>query len=750
PNPTRRKENPMEDNVVNFEAARAHRGHGQPYNDGATAPEYANAQPGLIGQPVQYVQQPQPAPVPHTAAQYWQQTPPAAQYQQVPQQHPGYVHYDAERLDRPDMNMPHPGSALVRAPRRFPMPKRRAPLVVDGQVNAVEVARRAERREVRKHRNRAAGGWVGVRTLWTIKGMGVAARGVFRIVWQPEMPELIKGMKALDPAAARLARKELRRDRARAVAVLFGASGMTYGAAAIWGDDLLAVTPWWSYPAAAAVIVPLLAIAGRPESEEDKAEAEQVEMPAGLDLSASDKGVKEGLKEAFADQKLRAQVRDVRRAPSGWGWTVVVAIMDKLTEDKLAGLERYINAPVGGLIMTPENQASRVHTMRIVLEDLLRESATAPVRPPASLTLRQPVELATRFDGGRLGLSLAGNHILLIGATGSGKSGALLNLLDACTASRDEIVVGLDLSGGPDLRVFADNMHKHVIGPDYLAAEKLLTWVVDVLKDRTARLGDREWDTNVDGPGITLAIDEYSLVAAVPRLRALVEHVILFGRKVRTRGILANQRRVSDLMGSATVASQVHIKMYMAMSTEDAEALPKALRLQGVRPDLFQQATPASDGDAGKVFVIGAERMPVLARFDRLTRETARERSNERAGHLPQLHEQDLAIEQRQQTAGVPEVVIHTREAIVAAAYAAQRDPARASGEEIVQYLGSKGHAVEKARLIPVLRAATNGAINRSRDMNLGGSNPKGLYLEDVDAAIAALREQAAAAEPVQ
>ncbi|ONF73942.1 hypothetical protein [Amycolatopsis keratiniphila] len=756
----------MEENVVvSFEQARQARGHGQPYAEGATAPAMTTDQPGLVGQVADYPQQPEhPGQVPHTSAYNWQQPGPETGPQQVHQPygypnqayyqqeqqyppygypHPGYVHAQSERLDRPE-ETPIPGMEVVPAPRRFQRPRRRAPLAVNGQINGAELVRRADRREARRRQARTAGGWLRVRLWWTVRGLGATVRAVYRIVWQPDMPELIRGMKETDPAKARAARKELRRERARAVAGLCLVGAASYGAVEFWGDDLVEALPWWSYPAAAAVVVPLLAIAGRVEQEETEEEVQTAEMPAGLELSSSDSGVKATLKEAFADLKLRAKVHDVQRDPAGWGWTVVVAVLEKITEGKLEDLERFLNTPVGGLVLSPENRAARVRTLRIVMADLLATPSAAPRRPPLSLSVRQPVELATRFDGGRLALALFARHILLIGRTRSGKSNALHDILDALTAAGDVVVDGLDLSAGPDVRTWEPVLRKYVGGQDYVAAERLLTDAKTLIEDRTAQLGARDWNPETDGPAHAVVIDEYGLVAAIPRLRLLVEYVVTYGAKAGVFAILANQRKVKEMMGSALIGSQVHIKIYLGMSDEDAEALPKSLREQGVRPQHFRQAADNDPGDAGKAFVLGVEPLPVLVRFDRTTREEAAQRAAERAATRPQLRERDQQILRRNETEGVPALLLATREAVLSASSAAGREQARASGEEIVRYLGERGHAVDKNGLTRALREASGGLIAKSRDTNLApGSNPKGFYLEDLDNAIRALQERA-------
>lgn len=597
-----------------------------------------------------------------------------------------------------------------------------------------------------------AGSWVGTRLWWVVRGVPVALRGGYRVVWQPEMAELIVAIKDTQPATAATRRKELRKERRIVLLTLLGVGVAGWAVYKIWGDELLAwaweSTPGWAFFAAGGLTLLGLGYAGRPELVETAEQpAELTTMPDGLVADASDRRVIANLTEAFADAKLRARVHSVQAAVGGWGWTATFEVLEAITEARLEGLERYLNTPVGGLVLSSVTAAARVRTLRIVMEDLLANPIDSPERTPTSV--RTPVELATRFDGGRLALELFGRHILIVGRTASGKSGVLHDVVDALTSMPDCTVGGLDIAAGPDLRAWEKSLETYVGGPDFVKAEAMLAGVVAMVKDRTAQLGARYWDTAVDGLAHFVVIDEYGLAAEHQRLRMHVEYIITYGIKVGVHVVLCAQRKVRDMMRSALITSQVHTKIYLGMSPEDVVALPKSERDQGVRPHLFRQATRTDPNDAGKAFVIGVEDMPMLVRFDRTDRGTAARRSAERAPHRPQLGERDHQVAHRAEVDGVPPLLQQVRNAVLAIASTAspKRTPERASGEEIVNYLSADGTVIDKAALVRELRNATGGLITRSRDTNLApGSNPKGFYLEDLDQAIAKLRDRARAA----
>lgn len=627
-------------------------------------------------------------------------------------------------------------------PPRLPRPPRlsRRRRSTSGGDRAAALVRRHERRVRLRYRLSTGCRWILTRLWWIARGCAFTLRGFWRAVWQPDDAAWIREIRATDPAKARAERRKLRAERRAAVAAILIVTAGAWITLDWRGQELAAWIPTWFYWLAGALVALGLLFTGRPEprpADEDQAQG----MPASLTLDASDRGVARTVREGLHHIKSRGDVHDVTREPGGWGWTVTLAVLDDITEARLAALERYLNTPRGGLVLSPVTQAARVRRLRIVMADLLATPTDAPARAQSSV--RTPIDLATRFDGGRLTLELFGRHMLIVGRTGSGKSGVLHDVVDALTSMTDVTVDGLDISAGPDLRAWEPALRAYVGGPDFVAAEELLLGVENLVKDRTARLGARYWDTTADGVAHVLVIDEYGLVAEHPRLRAHVEYVITYGAKVGVWVVLAAQRKVKDMLGSQLIVSQVHLKVYLGMAAEDVAGIPKSEREQGVRPYLFQPSTRTDPHDAGKAFVVGVEPMPLLVRFDRLDRAPAATRADERAEHQPALGERDLAVLTPTADDGVPELLLLVRDAIMATASAAHRRPERASSEEIVAYLARAGRLLDKAALVGELRTATGGLINRSRDTNLAsGSNPKGLYLDDVDGAIRALRDR--------
>ncbi|RJQ70563.1 hypothetical protein D5S17_28970 [Pseudonocardiaceae bacterium YIM PH 21723] len=619
------------------------------------------------------------------------------------------------------------------------------------ELTIAEQRRRQQRRANRARQARNVGRRSVTYSGWTLRGLPVVADGLYRVVWQPERAARLRKSHAAaevqaigDEKAEKRAADKAMEDMAtlnkdrwfRGGAILVIGGTVYFG----W-PHIIDSTPWWGLGLIGGGILFALARLGRPQDAalelEEAAEEEPLALlPAGLDLTASDRGTAVTLAEGLEQIKVKGQVTFVKRSPAGWGWTSGLSLLDEITEAKLNQLERYLDCIPGGLILAASEGTARSRTMRIIMEDLLATSVTSAPRQVGVLTLRQPAEVGTRFDGGRLALVLAGIHIQLIGRTGSGKSSILLILFDVLTAAVGSVVVGIDLTAGPDMRAWEPAMSRP-LATDVLAAERLLTAVEAIMEDRTARLGMREW-TAEDGPQITVVIDEYARLAEVARLRARVDSLITRGKKVRVVVVLANQREVLEWMGSRTASTNVDVKIYAAMEAGDAAQLPKDLRDQGVRPAMFVPAQDDQPNDAGKAYVVGLG-APILSRFDHLTREESHGRALQRSGAVETWTEADEAAAVRTARGNVPNLLADLRDAVLA--IGGQRTPPRASGAEVEAWMEQQGRPVEGG-LTRSLKREYGQLAPPSRDTNLNrGENPKGYHLADVETAITAWQQ---------
>jgi DNA segregation ATPase FtsK/SpoIIIE, S-DNA-T family len=170
------------------------------------------------------------------------------------------------------------------------------------------------------------------------------------------------------------------------------------------------------------------------------------------------------------------------------------------------------------------------HRDRVVLWFLVRDPLTetvAPV-PPAEPPDPASLPVARREDGPTYMLRLLGSHLLVVGATGSGKGSVLWSIVAALSPGVASGVVslwvlgpkgGMELAGGR--RMFArfchgaaDTDHERTAHEHAFAA--LLEDAVAVMRDRQARLRGvtRLHEPSTDEPLIVVMVDELASLTA--------------------------------------------------------------------------------------------------------------------------------------------------------------------------------------------------------------------------------------------
>jgi S-DNA-T family DNA segregation ATPase FtsK/SpoIIIE len=603
--------------------------------------------------------------------------------------------------------------------------------------------------------------WIG--TEWVVVGAVVVVPvECARWVWQPERAAALRAHRstlahqALQAAAAaragedvpgldgRLAAyvdretRHLRQSRWACTGVLAG------GSAAAWFGTpaLVEASPWFvDVGTAAGGVVGLLLLGRRWFQQRGDVRpgllpaAEQPEVPVGLRITDTDPGALDTVQHALALVKAKARAERVRRGVGGWGWEFHVRTAKALSAAQLDELAHALDVRRGGLLMSPDPGSTQLYRMRTIVEDLIA-ATVQPAELPHGLRPTHRVPLARRYDDTPLRLPLL-RHVLILGQTGSGKSATLREWMRWIVGAGAH-VVGIDLMGGADLAAYGQATHAGVFGPDVPRAERLLQFLLALVRDRTDRLtrsGRDAWTPDLGNPWF-LAIDEYWDVARHSVLRNLVESIVLSGRKVWVFFVGANNRRSKDVMRSTVLASQIDTVVLMSMSADDETGLPAQWRAQGAKPSSLLPSLEDDPRDAGKAFVLGGADGAQLARFPYTSKEEGRQLAAA-PPRVPVMHEGDLDVWHRfDATMVVTPLMNMIRDAIVAVS--ADRAPARASVGEISAYCEAQGVALPRDRVTARLGELFGEHRPPRRDMNLPDGNPKGYRLADYDQALAA------------
>jgi DNA segregation ATPase FtsK/SpoIIIE, S-DNA-T family len=276
------------------------------------------------------------------------------------------------------------------------------------------------------------------------------------------------------------------------------------------------------------------------------------------------------------------------------------------------------------------------HRDRLILWFLVHDPLTAPVAPlddeEASDVAALPV--ARREDGLLYRLCLLGSHLLLVAATGAGKSGAIWAIIHTLAPGiRDGLVQlwvcdpkgGMELAGGQ--RLFIRFCHGAAAEDTERAAHehayaRLLEDAVTVLRDRQARLRGvtRLHQPSTAEPVIVVVIDELAALTAYltdreakKRIAAALSLLLSQGRAVGVLVVAALQDPRKDVLPArdlfpTRIALRVTEPEHVDMTLGDGA------RKRGARCDHIPETLPG----VGYVALDGIAE-PVRVRFAHIT-----------------------------------------------------------------------------------------------------------------------------------
>jgi S-DNA-T family DNA segregation ATPase FtsK/SpoIIIE len=149
------------------------------------------------------------------------------------------------------------------------------------------------------------------------------------------------------------------------------------------------------------------------------------------------------------------------------------------------------------------------------------------------------------------------------GATGSGKSGGLNEIIANLAACRDVVIWAIDLKRGVELQPWAACIDRLATTPKQAAA--LLSDAVTILLGRAQHLADhgrREWQPSETMPALLIIIDEYAeLAEQVPAALRDADTIARLGRAPAVTLVAATQRPTQKVMGQGAVRSQMNIRI---------------------------------------------------------------------------------------------------------------------------------------------------------------------------------------------
>ncbi|MEV6416095.1 FtsK/SpoIIIE domain-containing protein [Kribbella sp. NPDC051718] len=274
------------------------------------------------------------------------------------------------------------------------------------------------------------------------------------------------------------------------------------------------------------------------------------------------------IRERFPDTAESAGLAGARMLSAvvgKWGWTARLRLRrgqhyaDAVTA--LPALESALGARVGSLRVEAVSSDAAEVVLRLVETDPHAEPIPWVARPgkrPASI--KDPFTVGVWEDGTDVSASMLRKHVLIGGATDSGKSGLLNVILGRLAECSDAIVWGIDLKEGMELAPWAKVLNLLATNNDQAAG--LLRAGVAELERRAAFLaeqGIREWTPTSSAPALVIMIDEYAELS--PAARKLADSIARRGRAVAVTLLVATQRPTQKTMGDGSaIRSQMNIR----------------------------------------------------------------------------------------------------------------------------------------------------------------------------------------------
>jgi S-DNA-T family DNA segregation ATPase FtsK/SpoIIIE len=249
-----------------------------------------------------------------------------------------------------------------------------------------------------------------------------------------------------------------------------------------------------------------------------------------------------------------------------WGWRARLRLARGQTITdvmaKIPALESGLGTHRGAVRVypTPDDLANRCE-LRVLDRDPHADAISWP--GPSVTSIAEPIDLGPFEDAEPCRVLFLRRHAILGGATGSGKSGGLNELMANLAACRDVVIWAIDLKRGMELKPWVSCIDRLATTPAEAAA--LLADAVTILYARAEHLADhgwREWQPSETAPALVIIIDEYAeLAEQAPRAMKDTDTIARLGRAPAVTLVAATQRPTQKVMGQGAVRSQMNIRI---------------------------------------------------------------------------------------------------------------------------------------------------------------------------------------------
>lgn len=420
--------------------------------------------------------------------------------------------------------------------------------------------------------------------------------------------------------------------RSRARNIVLTRAAMAYGPVALV-DGLMVVEAggFWGLLAAAAANIVGASFLGRDvELTEDQLaalEAAEAGVPQRMEIGMTPKMFERMVKEALTES-LKVSVAQIRVEPHEWGFMVFVWL-DRMTPEKISSqldlLEGCLSARTGSILLQQSAQARNECVIRFPGNDPWRFVPRLPYRAPHSLTTADlhKAQIGADMATKPLALPMSRTNINVVGKSRSGKSTILRAILDAVTATDDQIIIGIDLgSAGSGFGGLRSAMHAVITNPE--DAQRALQWALDIGKGRPGLFDQlnmgQNWQTSRKRPAIKIIVDEFPALVRVSRkgyyddeakrnvlweLDTMLAELAITSLKSDVTMIIAGQGVTKEKIKDNTWLTELQVQVLAACDVDDVvQILGGGAMAQGWRPDRLLPAMADQVNDASVAYVM--------------------------------------------------------------------------------------------------------------------------------------------------
>ncbi|MFG1610749.1 FtsK/SpoIIIE domain-containing protein [Actinoplanes sp. NPDC049265] len=248
-----------------------------------------------------------------------------------------------------------------------------------------------------------------------------------------------------------------------------------------------------------------------------------------------------------------------------WGWRARMALRPGQSVPDAISHVPAIESALGTRPGAVRVEQDPSHAGRLTLRVLAADPHAGAIgwKGQRARSIADPIDLGIFEDATSVRVSVLRRHVLIGGATDSGKSGVLNVFLGNLVACSDVVLWGIDLKGGMELRPWASCLDRLATTSE--EAARLLADAVAVLEaraDAAGRDNTRVWKPTLAAPALVIVIDEYAeLVDTAPEAVGYADSIGRRGRAVAVDLLAATQRPTQKAMGGGALRSQMSVRV---------------------------------------------------------------------------------------------------------------------------------------------------------------------------------------------